>query len=85
MNQNENKKGAMIRAIMCVLVIIIVILGWTKIIPTTIGIVISSLLLCTVSAWNGAESLKAGRKNTAIFNFVMAAIILFLLIGLLIL
>lgn len=79
------KKSAMIRAVLCVLVIIFVILSWTKIIPSTPSIVISSLTLCVVSAWNGIESLKDGRKNTAIFNFVMTAIILFLCIGMLIL
>ena len=80
---NSSKKSNMIRA-MCAVVIVIVILGWTKIIPQIVGIIASSLLLCVVSGWNGIESYKEGRKHTAIFNFIMVGILLFLLAGLLI-
>ncbi|MGN1480402.1 hypothetical protein [Porcipelethomonas sp.] len=79
------RKSAMIRAVLCVLVIIIVILGWTNIIPSTPGIIISSVMLCVISAWNGIENFQDGRKNIAVFNFIMTAIILFLCIGILIL
>ena len=81
---NSSKKSNMIRAIMCAVVIVIVILGWTKIIPQIVGIIASSLLLCVVFGWNGIESYKEGRKHTAIFNFIMVGILLFLLAGLLI-
>lgn len=81
MNDENRKKSAMIRAILCILVIIVVILGWTGIIPRIIGMVASSVILCGISAWNGIEALKEKRKSTAIFNFIMMAVIMILCIG----
>ena len=58
MNEDKRKKLAIVRAILCILVIVIVILGWIEIIPKTIGMIISTIILCVVSGWNGVEALQ---------------------------
>lgn len=80
MNEDKRKKLAIVRAILCILVIVIVILGWIEIIPKTIGMIISTIILCVVSGWNGVEALQMKRKGTGIFNFVICALILALCI-----
>ena len=45
MNEDKRKKLAIVRAILCILVIVIVILGWIEIIPKTIGMIISTIIL----------------------------------------
>ena len=44
MNEDKRKKLAIVRAILCILVIVIVILGWIEIIPKTIGMIISTIM-----------------------------------------
>ena len=63
MNEDKRKKLAIVRAILCILVIVIVILGWIEIIPKTIGMIISTIILCVVSGWNGVEALQMKRKG----------------------
>ncbi len=76
MNEDKRKKLAIVRAILCILVIVIVILGWIEIIPKTIGMIISTIILCVVSGWNGVEALQMKLKGACIFNFVICALIL---------
>ncbi len=76
MEENEKKNGggkvpALIRAVICVIVMAVIILNWVDIIPITISIVTSTVLLCGVTMWNGIESAKAGRKGSAILNFIL--------------
>ena len=80
MNEDKRKKLAIVRAILCILVIVIVILGWIEIIPKTIGMIISTIILCVVSGWNGVEALQMKRKGAGIFNFVICELILALCI-----
>ena len=80
MNEDKRKKLAIVRAILCILVIVIVILGWIEIIPKTIGMIISTIILCVVSGWNGVEALQMKRKGCRLFNFVICALILALCI-----
>ena len=80
MNEDKRKKLAIVRAILCILVIVIVILGWIEIIPKTIGMIISTIILCVVSGWNGVEALQMIRKGAGNFNFVISALILALCI-----
>ena len=80
MNEDKRKKLAIVRAILCILVIVIVILGWIEIIPKTIGMIISTIILCVASGWNGVEALQMKRKGAGIFNFVICALILALCI-----
>lgn len=80
MNEEKRKKLTIVRAILCVLVMVIVILGWIDIIPKTIGMIISTVILCIVSSWNGIEALQMKRKGAGIFNLIMAALILVLCI-----
>lgn len=77
-NNNSSKNTYIIRAILCVVAIIIVVLSWVEIIPDTVGIVAASLILSVVSIWNGIDSLKENKKGSAIFKFVMSAILIVL-------
>lgn len=80
MNEEKRKKLVIVRAILCVLVIAVVILGWIEIIPKSIGMIISTVILCIVSSWNAVEALQMKRKGACIFNFTIAALILVLCI-----
>jgi heme/copper-type cytochrome/quinol oxidase subunit 4 len=85
MNEDKNKKTAMIRAILCVIVIVIVILGWIDIIPKTAGIVAASLILCVISVWNGLVAIKNQQKHVAVFNFIITGVIVILCAGVIVL
>lgn len=81
MNEETRKKLVILRAILCVLVIVIVILGWTDIISKTIEIIVCTVILGVVTIWNGIESIQMKRKGVAVFNFIMAAVLLTLCIA----
>ncbi|MDE6102922.1 MAG: hypothetical protein K2F60_00160 [Oscillospiraceae bacterium] len=81
MNEETRKKLVILRAILCVLVIVIVILGWTDIISKTIEIIVCTIVLGVITIWNGIEAIQMKRKGAAVFNFIMAAVILTLCIA----
>lgn len=74
--KKRNKLTAIIRAAICVAVMVVVALGWLDIIPSHIGVIISSALLAVVSIWNAVEAFRDKRKGAGIFNIVMTAIII---------
>lgn len=74
MNENKGKITSLIRAIICVVVMGVIVLDWVNIIPTKISIIVSTVLLCGVTIWNGIEAVQSGKKAAAILNFVMSAI-----------
>lgn len=81
MNEEKRKKLVILRAILCVFVIVIVILGWTDIIPKTIEMIVCTIVLGVVTIWNGVEAIQMKRKGAAALNFIMAAVILTLCIA----
>ena len=78
MNEKKGRTAALIRAALCVVVMVVVILGWLEIMPSEVGIIIASGLLCGVSLWNGIEAVRNGRKGAGIFNFIMSGVLILL-------
>ncbi len=81
MNEETRKKLVILRAVLCVLVIVIIILGWTNVISKTVEIIISTVVISVVTIWNGIEAVQNKNKGFAAFSFIMTAIVLFLCIG----
>lgn len=81
MNEETRKKLVILRAVLCVLVIVIIILGWTNVISKTIEIIISTVVISVVTIWNGIEAVQDKNKGFAAFSFTMTAIVLVLCIG----
>ena len=81
MDENEkntnsrSKVTTLIRAVICVLVMAVIILNWVDIIPITVSIVTSTVLLCGVTMWNAVEAVKDKRKGSAILNFILFALL----------
>lgn len=80
-NNNQQKNSALVRIILCVVVLIVLFLGIFKIVSKKITLPVSSVLLIAVAIWNGVEYLKSGKKKTAAVTFIMAAVLLILLAG----
>ncbi|GAB5083543.1 hypothetical protein Osc2_03110 [Ruminococcus sp. 25CYCFAH16] len=80
-NNKQQKNTALIRIILCVVVMIILFLGIFKIVSRKITLPVSSVLLIAVAIWNGIEYFKSGKKKTAAVTFIMAAVLLALLAG----
>lgn len=76
MNEKKGKVTSLIRAIICVVVMGVIILDWMGVLETTVAVVISTLLLCGVTVWNGIEAAQNGKKGGAIFNFILGGIML---------
>ncbi len=74
------KTSAIIRIILCVVILITCLLGMFKVVDKTITIPITSVSLIAVSAWNGIEAIREGRKKQAILMFVCIAILIAMLI-----
>ena len=84
MNEETRKKLVILRAVLCVLVIVIIILGWTNVISKTVEIIISTVVISVVTIWNGIEAVQSKNKGFAAFSFTMTAIVLVLcIVGLL--
>lgn len=81
MSEETRKKLVILRAVLCVLVMVIVILGWTGVISKTVEIIICTVVLGVITVWNGVEAVQAKRKAFGIFNFIMAAIVVALCIA----
>lgn len=80
-NNNQQKNSALVRIVLCVVVLIVLFLGIFKIVSRKITLPVSSVLLIAVAIWNGVEYLKSGKKKTAAVTFIMAAVLLILLAG----
>ncbi len=84
MSENNNgtgKKSALIRSVICLAVIAIIALGMFKIIPTTISLITACAMLVFIAIWNGAALFKGGKKQMAVFNFIIAVIVAVISVG----